>query len=923
LSKNDQDQEILSAYLDVILESSHIQDKEHLKKEFKMKDRNQYPAVKSWLLLFTALCLNVYASDFDPKKIIQDMNKAIEELTALKSEPGTNPEEIDKIIEESVKARDKIQQQYNLKEETGTAQPSFENTKKADSPPSQPAPVIIKPHSLPNADKQEIIQKSKFIMEASHKLRNIASDKIILYGPKSNGRLWIAKKKAEDIGAHFIYISGYDIGSEKFGGNGKKTLKNLLSDAEQHKGKTVIFIDEIEQLIKGGIGAAFSIPDEFIVFLEQVKSRGICLIVGTDHFDLIDQNLLKPDRLNKYFNIEKPTLDQRRDVLTKLLTELRANQIDKIAETTHQFAFDELFDLAALAHSEQKTITEQHVFAALKQYKKQKFAQDYSTLVRDLDSGLSIIKPEQVNTRFTDIIGMEEPIEQIRDILDFIKSPDIFSQKGINPPKGLIFYGPPGNGKTHLVRALAGETNATFISTTGSYFYNSEYKHNPSDPNFLGQVKDPIQKIRNVFELARQLSPSIIFIDEFEIIGKAREISSSDGVSKVNQFLTEMDGLIQENQGHVFVVAATNYLDSMDSALLRPGRFDRHIAIGYPKHAEREKLIKGFLSRIQIPFKDEVGPVVDMTAGMSVAYLKNLTNEAGLIALRQKQDTLTLDNFKAAHQKLQANLAKIPPSQNDRTSGSSPNFEFLMPEQLQINFDHIGGYSKEKNQIKQFLELIKNPEKLNKLGARPIKGVVLHGPPGTGKTMLARALASEAKLSFISCNGSQFENGGAQRVRDLFTTARSVAPCIIFIDEFDSVAKDRKESGTSSHNIINQFLSELDGIDSSKNQQIFVVITTNHLEALDKALIRAGRFDRHIYVGLPSAQDRTEIADKLLERYTAPGIKGKDIAQATDGFSPAELQNVLNEAAIEATMMKQEAITWENIKNAIKIVRPE
>ncbi len=894
-----------------------------------MKNKIKMLAIKSLFCLSTALSVSAPATQLpDLRKSLQDLEKSIEDLKALRSAEGVNQAEIEKSITEAEKTRDQIKTQLGI---TNSTPPSMDQSVTTPAPqvstsspiPAPSASPVVKTPSLPAADKQEAIQKSKFITDAAQKLGKMGGDRIVLYGPKSNGRLWIAQKKAQEIGAQFSHVSGYDIGTAKFGFSGKKTLNTLLEEVSKTPGKHLIFIDEVEQLIKGGVSAAFSIPDEFITFLEQAKAKGIAIIVGTDHFDLIDQNLLKPDRLNKYINIERPNLEQRRDALNLFLKTLEAKQIDDLAQATPNFGFDELIDLVNLASAESGPVTEQRVMESLKHYKKQKFAQDYSTLVRDLDSGLSIIKPEQVNTSFKDIIGMAEPIEQIRDILEFIKSPDVFSQKGINPPKGLILYGPPGNGKTHLVRALAGETNATFISTTGSYFYNSEYKHNPSDPNFMGQVKDPIQKIRNVFELARQLSPSIIFIDEFEIIGKARETSSTDGVSKVNQFLAEMDGLIQENQGHVFVVAATNHLDTMDAALLRPGRFDRHIAIGYPKRPEREQFIKGFLAKIKIPYKDALEPVVDLTAGMSVAYLKNLTNEAGLIALRQKQETLTLDHLKSAHQKLQASLAKIPASQGDRASGNAPNFEFIMPEQLHTSFNDIGGYSKEKDQIKQFLELIKNPEKLDKMGARPIKGIVLHGPPGTGKTMLARALASEAKLSFISCNGSQFENGGAQRVRDLFSTARSVAPCIIFIDEFDAVAKDRNNAGTSTHSIVNQFLTELDGIDPSKNKQIFVVITTNNLESLDKALVRSGRFDRHIYVGLPSGQDRTEIADKLLTRYPAPGIKGKDIADATDGFSPAEIQTVLNEAAIDATMNKQESIAWDNIKKAIKIVRPK
>lgn len=863
--------------------------------------KNKYFYALAALLFSTSdILLGTEAAQFDPKKIVQDMEKTIKDLEELKKSPYADQKSIEQQLKDAHKNLKDIKEQYHL-----------------NSASPQPAPQ----HPIPPALHNSIGKETQFVLENAGKLGDISQDRIVLYGPKSNGRLWVAQRKAQEMGARFIHFSGYEIGTVKYGlVPGKKTLADIAASVEQHPGRTLVFIDDVEKLIQGGTSAALSIPDEFIQFMARLKAKGSCLIVGTDHFDLIDQSLLKPDRLNKYFSIEKPTLEHKQDLLIKLLPHLDGCQINKIARITDLFAFDEVVEIVSVAKVQTSNPTEAQVIQALKEYKKQKFAQEYSNILRNVGEGFSIIRSEQVNTTFKDIIGMEEPIEQVRDILDFIKSPDQFLEKGLTPPKGLILYGPPGNGKTHLVRAIAGETKANFISTTGSYFYNSEYKHNPSDANYIGNVQDSIRKIRNIFELARQLSPCIIFIDEFEIIGKAREGATDDAVSKVNQFLTEMDGLIQENQGHVFVITATNHLDSMDQALLRPGRFDRHVAIGFPKKPERKRLVEGFLKKIKIPFQGCIDEVVDMTAGMSVAYIKNLVNEAGLIALREKSQFLTIEHFKKAHQKLQASLSKIAPSQGDRASGDHPNFEFLMPEQLQEGFKDIGGYSKEKEQMTQFLELIKDPEKLQKLGARPIKGIVLHGPPGTGKTMMVRALAKEAKLSVINCSGAQFSSGGPRRVRELFNTARSVSPCIIFIDEFEVVAKDRKK-GNSHHDVLNQFLIELDGVSAAKNKHIYVVITTNLIESLDKALIRPGRFDRHIHIGLPSHEDRVEIITKLLERYAAPGIKPKHIADISEGFSPAELQNLMNEAAIHAAMKKQENIVWENIEYAKNIVR--
>lgn len=843
------------------------------------------------------------------QKIIADIQQSIEDLEKLRSEPGADKNYIDKAIKDAKKSIQDIKKLSNMTDEQrNTENFSLEKTSNSEK----------------TFDKKlsSTLLQTEFVSHFASQIGNVQGKRIVLHGPKNNGRLWIAKRIAQDMGAHFTSISGYSIGSEKYGFHGKTTLSALFDNVAKVKNKHVVFIDDIEQVAQGGVNSALSFSDELIRFIDKIKNKDVFLIAGTDHFDIIDQNLLKPERLQHAYVIEKPTKEQRLDLLKTIIPNAEESILSSVAHLAHQFGFDEIVELGKMILSKDPKPDAMLIDNIFKEYKKQKFAQNYASLIRDVDGGLAIVKPEQVNTKFKDIIGMEDVIEQLNDILLFIKSPDLFTQKGLTPPKGLILYGPPGNGKTHIVRALAGETNASFISTTGSYFYNSEYKYDASHTNNVGRSKDSVQKIRDVFVLARQLSPCILFIDEFEIIGKARETSSTDGISKVNQFLAEMDGLIQENQGHVFVVVTTNHLDTMDGALLRPGRFDRHIQIGYPKLHEREKLVKGFMKTIKIPYEGSLAPVFDMTAGMSVAYLKNLTNESGLIALREKSDTLKLEHFQKAHQRLQENLSKISPSAHDRATGSDPGFELLMPEQLKdAGFDKIGGCSKEKQQLRDFLTLIKNPEKLNKLGARPVKGVVLYGPPGTGKTMLVRALASEAKLSFINCNGSQFTQGGAGRVRELFKKAREISPTIIFIDEFDVVAKDRNAAGGSgSHDIVNQFLSELDGI-SPKNDKVFVIITTNNINSLDKALIRPGRFDKHIYVGLPSKEDRIEIIQKLCEKYKILKIDTNRLAEITNELSPAEITNIFNEAAIEATTKQQEAIAQEHIEIVVERLR--
>lgn len=525
-------------------------------------------------------------------------------------------------------------------------------------------------------------------------------------------------------------------------------------------------------------------------------------------------------------------------------------------------------------------------------------------------SGLSIDLYNENDNKidFSHVAGNTHAKEELEDILKYIQDPKSFTKLGAKLPKGLLLYGPPGTGKTLLARALAGESKTNFLSVSGSQF----------DEKYVGVGA---ARVRELFYEARKRSPAIIFIDEIDALAGKRDAEGanlSGRFQTVNQLLTELDGLGEDINHDIFIIGATNRLESLDQAILRPGRFGRHVKVNLPSYQERMDILKVHTRPIKISANLNFGEIADRTNGYSGADLSNLANEAAIYATRKKKHSVDLDAFIHAIEKHHMGARQAVRFQGDL------NVEILNANDVKTSFKDVAGLSEPKKELEDFIQYMRNPEDFGKLGAKPPKGVLLYGPPGNGKTLLARAIAGESNYSFIAVSGSDFEEQwvgvGAKRVRELFNIARQQAPAIIFIDEIDAIAFARG-SGMSAHatnvQTVNQLLAEMDNINSSKNKRIFFIAASNRINALDPAILRPGRFDRQVKIPLPTKKDRIEILNLYLKNVTfKKEVTAEQLSTITPGFSGAELSNLINEAAIYATKAKKSSIDMESFEEA-------
>lgn len=515
---------------------------------------------------------------------------------------------------------------------------------------------------------------------------------------------------------------------------------------------------------------------------------------------------------------------------------------------------------------------------------------------------VDIIPAYKLNANLDAIAGMSEAKIEAKKMLDFIKNPHKFQKIGAKAPKGILLYGPPGTGKTLLARAIASEAKVTFISVAGSAFEEA----------YVGKGA---ARVRELFELARKMKPAIIFIDEIDAMAPARgkaELSQSH-IQTVNQLLAEMENVDEQKNSEIFVLAATNRIESLDQAILRPGRFDWQIHIRLPSDKDRKEILQKLITKLTVDNTVNIDSIVERSAGFSGADLTNLLNEAALFAVENNKKAIDNETIELA-------FAKLATYQKDL----SPEFtvRILSPSEIKTKLADVAGMNEAKQEITEVIEFLKNPAKFERLGAKAPGGVLIYGPPGTGKTMMARAIAGEANAAFIAVSGSDFDERyvgvGASRVRELFKVARRYQPCVVFIDEIDALAPMRSGSdNTGRDQTINQFLSEMDNIQNQKNEGIIFIAATNRIDILDPAVLRPGRFDRKVFFRLPSLEERADILKAHLKKIKiASNIDVNTLAKITVGYSGADLANLVNEAAIDATRKNKAKVDMASFEEA-------
>ena len=527
---------------------------------------------------------------------------------------------------------------------------------------------------------------------------------------------------------------------------------------------------------------------------------------------------------------------------------------------------------------------------------------------------------------YDELGGLKNEVQKIREMVELpMRHPELFDKIGVEAPKGVLLYGPPGTGKTLIAKALAGETNAHFISLSGPEIMGKHY----------GESEE---KIREIFTQGEENSPSIIFIDEIDSIAPKRdEVSGELEKRIVSQLLTLMDGM--KSRGRVVVIAATNRPDSIDPALRRPGRFDREIEIGIPDDDGRLDILSIHTRGMPINEKVNLKQIAKTTHGFVGADLEILSKEAAMRSLRRILPEIDLEEDKISSEILQ----KIEISNDDfREALKEVRPSALREVQVQIpdvNWDDVGGLDELKDELREAVEWpVKHKEAYDYVDVEAPKGVLLYGPPGTGKTLIAKALAKMTESNFISIKGpellSKWVGESEKGVREIFRKARQAAPCIIFLDEVDALVPRRGSGSSDSHvteNIVSQILTEIDGLEELHN--VLIIGATNRLDIVDEALLRPGRFDRIIEIGNPDSKARKHIFEiHTKKKPLENNVDIKKLVEITNGFSGAEIAAITNRAALVALKryvagksqnIKEIKITQQDLIDAVDKIRPQ
>ncbi|KAI0305805.1 AAA ATPase [Multifurca ochricompacta] len=525
---------------------------------------------------------------------------------------------------------------------------------------------------------------------------------------------------------------------------------------------------------------------------------------------------------------------------------------------------------------------------------------------------------------YDDIGGVRKQMAQIRELVELpLRHPQLFKSIGIKPPRGILMYGPPGTGKTLMARAVANETGAFFFLING--------------PEIMSKMAGESESnLRKAFEEAEKNSPAIIFMTKLILSHQSTNGEVERRV--VSQLLTLMDGL--KARSNVVVMAATNRPNSIDPALRRFGRFDREVDIGIPDPAGRLEILRIHTKNMKLADDVDLEQIAADTHGYVGSDIASLCSEAAMQQIREKMDLIDLDEDTIDAEVLDS-LGVTMENFRFALGASNPSaLRETVVEIPQVSWDDIGGLEKVKQELQETVQYpVEHPDKFLKYGMQPSKGVLFYGPPGTGKTMLAKAIASETQANFISIKGPElltmWFGESEANVRDVFDKARAAAPCVMFFDELDSIAKARGgssgDAGGAGDRVLNQILTEMDGMNAKKN--VFIIGATNRPDQIDPALLRPGRLDQLIYIPLPDEKSRLSILRAALRKSpVAPDVDLPFLSKNTHGFSGADLTEICQRAAKLAIResieedIRRERERKENVKmeeDVVEVVEEE
>ncbi|WP_455276252.1 CDC48 family AAA ATPase [[Eubacterium] cellulosolvens] len=519
---------------------------------------------------------------------------------------------------------------------------------------------------------------------------------------------------------------------------------------------------------------------------------------------------------------------------------------------------------------------------------------------------------------YEDIGDLHEQVQRIREMVELpLRHPELFQKLGIDPPRGVFLYGPPGCGKTLLAKAVANESDANFYVISGPEIMSKFYGESEA-------------RLREIFQKAQETAPSIVFIDEMDAIAPKREEVTGEVERRVvAQLLSLMDGI--GTRGNIIVIGATNRPNAIDPALRRPGRFDREIEIGVPDKKGRLEIVQIHTRNMPLAKDVDLKKISERTHGYTGADIAALCRESAMKALRRYIPEINLDEERIPPQildSMEVNLNDFTKAYREITPTAMREVYVEVPT---IKWINIGGLEGVKGELKEAVEWpLKDPSAFKRMGIKPPKGILLYGPPGCGKTLLARAVATESEANFISIKGpeifSKWVGESEKAIREVFRKARTASPAIIFFDEFDAIIPRRgmgySDSGVSER-VISQLLTELDGIESLEN--VVVIAATNRPDVVDPAVLRPGRIDRLIFVPAPDVKSLNEIFK--IHTKGMPLSADVDLSQISKnsaGYSGADIEAVSREAAMNALRRNKKAreVTLSDFRDAMSKIKP-
>lgn len=795
-------------------------------------------------------------------------------------------------------------------------------------PPNTSQPNITKGFNALAGNIPEEIQELASYFKGESRTFNNYSIKlpkgIILVGQPGSGKTAIAKALSEEIDCPFIYKNSSDL-------TDGQTIQELFDEARtiakknRHQ-KAILFLDDFDVFglpeysnneLRGNV---LTIMNE----LDGYSSDDSVIVIAASHrMDNFDKSLIRSGRFDKVVEMPMPDANQRISMIKKFSESCKIPfdtnlNFMKVAQAAYNFTPADLKQLINYAHLAARKenaakITENHMYAGILKTLQTKARSD-----RDLSIRIKVITDLIKNNKdqvkgFAKLIG--DIPNEVKELVKQLKNNTTYKAFKIELPKGILLSGPPGTGKTSLVRALSEESGCEFIAVSAAEFVDS-------------LVGGGAQKIRTIFNEARlkaensEIKKAIVFIDEIDAIGK-REGNSLD--STITELLTQMDGF--EENDSIIVIAASNHISNIDPALLRAGRFSKIIKIGLPDSSKREALLKYYTNGIPLSFGINLKKIAEASNNFSPADLKELVQKASSLALSQGHKQLQENNFIEAMKKM-LNERALKGEKDIQQQLDSLDVIFNGKE-INKGFKRLAGPI--EPEIEDLVKMLKGEYNYQNFGIPFPKGYLISGPPGTGKTALVRALAEESGCEFIQAKGSEFINKyvgvGAQAVRDLFNEARLKAEgnrygkTIIFIDELDAIGSRSTSDCSETNRTVTELLTQMDGF--YKDDSIIVVGATNMPSSLDPALTRAGRFDTFIEVPLPNYEKR-----KALFNFYSKGrpidfenINFDSLATATAGYNAADVKNIIDLAAKNAMKAKQPKIMSDNFNTALLSIK--